>query len=90
MRMKWLQWVGLLLLCIYAAAIVHQILPHDSCHGHGESCSLCLLLVNVVVLSVGAALFLERRVLSPALCAYVPPCPRTVRSPFSLRGPPRF
>jgi hypothetical protein len=52
MRVKWPQLIGLLLLCIYAAAIVHQILPHDPSHGNGETCSLCLLLMSVVVFVV--------------------------------------
>jgi hypothetical protein len=45
---------GILLLSVYAAAIVHQIMPHDADHGHGGSCSLCLLLVNAAVVVVGA------------------------------------
>ncbi len=90
MRMKWSRFMGVLLLCVYAVAIVHQILPHDADHGHGESCSLCLLLVTTAVIVAGAALVAPARVPSPTLSAPIPPCSRTLWSPFSLRGPPRF
>jgi len=90
MRVKWLKWVGLLLLCVYAAAVVHQMLPHDDCHGHGEACALCLLLANAALPAVCAVLVLRRRIVSPALLAPTPPSSRTPRSPFSLRGPPCF
>jgi len=90
MRVKWLKLIGILLLCVYAAAVVHQILPHDSAHGNGESCSLCLLLMSVVVFVLGVALFQQRTTISCAIGAHTPPYSRTIRSPFSLRGPPCF
>ena len=90
MRMKWLQLMGVLLLCVYAAAIVHQILPHDPSHGKGESCSLCVLLMSVVVFVAGVALFLQRGIQSCAIAEHTLPYSRVVRSPYSLRGPPCF
>lgn len=90
MRMKWLKLMGVLLLCVYAAAIVHQILPHDPCHGNGESCALCRLLMSVVVFVVYVALFLKRRIRSRTVPARTFPYSRTIWSPFSLRGPPCF
>ena len=81
---------GLLLLGVYAAALGHQILPHDPGHGNGKFCSLCLLLSGVVLLALGVALVLQD-VLKP----FLPPSrgpvfSRCVRQPFSLRGPPTF
>ena len=88
MRMKWLKLMGVLLLCVYAAAIVHQILPHDPGHGNGESCPLCLLLMSVVVFVAGVVVFLQRQLMSRTIVAHTPPYSRTIWSPFSLRGPP--
>ena len=88
--MKWLKLMGVLLLCVYAAAIVHQLLPHDPDHGNGESCSLCLLLMSVVVFVVGVALFLQRRNTFCTFPEHANPYSRTLWSPFSLRGPPCF
>ena len=88
--MNWLKLMGVLLLCVYAAAIVHQILPHDPCHGNGESCALCLMLVSVVILVAGVALFLKREIRCHAIATHTLPYSRTIWSPFSLRGPPCF
>ena len=88
MRMRWMRRVGLFLLCVYAAAIAHQILPHDPGHGNGDSCSLCLLLASVVLLVLGAAFVLEQEVktfVSPSRDLVFS---RHIRQPFSLRGPP--
>ncbi len=90
MRTKWPQLVGLLLLCVYAVAIVHQLLPHDADHDHGDSCSLCLLLVSAAVIMTGAATLVRQQSLARTSAAHTPPCSRTPWSPFSLRGPPCF
>ena len=88
MRTRWMKPAGLLLLCVYAAAIAHQLLPHDSSHGSGDSCSLCLLLTSVVLLALCVTLGLEHAVRALFVAAHAVVFSRQVRQPFSLRGPP--
>lgn len=88
MRMRWVRAVGLFLLCVYAAAIAHEVFPHHRGDGDGDSCSLCLLLTSVVVVVCGVALVLGQRPMALAFIPHVAPFSRSVREPFSLRGPP--
>lgn len=88
MYWRWMKLFGTLLLCVYAAAIFHQILPHGPAHGNGESCSLCLLLTGVTVLAACATLILAERHQTFLLVPSAEPHSRRVREPFSLRGPP--
>jgi hypothetical protein len=88
MGMRWMRRVGLLVLCVYAAAIAHQVLPHHPGHGNGDSCSLCLLLTSMVLLVLGAAFVLEQGVKTVVFPSRDLVFSRHVRQPFSLRGPP--
>jgi hypothetical protein len=80
--------IGLLLLCVYAAAMVHQILPHGPGHGRGETCALCLLLTTLVVFVAGVGLVLGELCAATALIAHAGPHSERVTQPFSPRGPP--
>jgi hypothetical protein len=77
-----------LILCLFAMALAHQVLPHSHDHGSGNTCPLCLLLttvavpVSAIVLAVGLQL-----VVLVVLCEII------LRRPFwqpllFLRGPP--
>ena len=88
MRDRWIKQIGLLLLCVYAAAIVHQALPHESGHGTGESCSLCLLLMSLAVFFAGVVLVQGQQRRTFATIPRVNPYSRNSKEPSSLRGPP--
>jgi len=80
--------VALLLVVLYAAAVVHQVLPHDHAHGDGSSCALCVLLAGLV-LAFGVFVLLRdapRGVPGFCLAARFPHRP-SWRLPF-VRGPP--
>ena len=80
-----------LLLLLYGAALVHQVVPHD--HGlhdaKGQACPLCLLLtvaalvIAYVVLARTVAVLAVHAVSAPAA-----PGLRAVWTPCSRRGPP--
>ena len=88
MRMRWMRVVGLLLLCVYAAAVAHQILPHHLGHGNGGSCSLCLLLTSIVLLALAVTLRLEHVLKAFLLPSHARVLSRQIQQPFSIRGPP--
>ena len=81
---------GTLLLCVYGAAMLHQILPYDPGHGSGKSCSLCLLLRSVTVLAAAVAVILADGYQTFLFAPCAEPRCRRVRESFSLRGPPRL
>lgn len=79
----------MLLFCVYAAAVLHQVLPGHCGHASGASCLLCQLLTSVLLLATALALVIR---VEPRL-AFVsssPPFCREIRYSFLLRGPPRF
>ncbi len=85
---RWTRLVGLVLLCVYGAAIGHQMMPHHEGHGDGDSCSLCLLLSSAALPAL-CVIFL----LGTLVDAGILPLPervltRPLHQPFSLRGPP--
>ena len=88
MRTRWTKGVGLLLLCIFAVAIVHQTLPHHPGHGDGKYCSLCLLLMSAVILAAGVNLFLRREMRVVVLTEDAIPFPHSFQFSYTLRGPP--
>jgi len=90
MRIRWAQIIGLLLLCIYAVAIVHQVMPHDGCHGQDDSCCLCAMLFGVVVLAGGTILLLPHFPSMAELPCYLSPHTRPSWTRLLLRGPPCF
>lgn len=85
---RWMKILGLLLLCVYAAAMMHQVLPHHHEHGDGGSCALCLLLSAAAVLAPIVAVFLGTGSDPRAVVDYLSPDTQPVWAPFSLRGPP--
>lgn len=88
MRTQWTKHIGLLLLCIFAAAIIHQALPHHLDHGNGQSCSLCVLLFSSVVLSLCGVLVLKCETCSSTPFFFLVSYSQTALSPYSLRAPP--
>ncbi len=85
-----MKWAALALLCFYAAAMAHQVLPHHPGHGRGEACSLCQLLTSVAVAGASVvAVFIAARLAPMPVSPSFPYC-RPLRQPFSLRGPPRI
>ena len=80
--------VALLLVGLYAAAIVHQVLPHDHAIGDGSSCALCVLLAGLVLAFGVFVLLLDAPRGVPGFClpARLPHRPPW-RLPF-VRGPP--
>ena len=81
--------VALLLVGMYAAAFVHQVLPHDHAHGDGTFCALCVLLAGVgLTVALLALALLDAPWILGGLCWPVPPRRRSCwRLPF-VRGPP--
>ncbi len=80
--------VGLVLLCVYAVAMAHQILPHDLGHGNGDTCSFCLLLTSIVLLALAVTLRLEHVLKAFLLPSHARVLSRRIQQPFSVRGPP--
>lgn len=89
MRLKWSKWVAVVLFCLYAAAVLHQVLPGHLGHANGNSCLLCQLLTSLVLLAVVLALVSNAEA-RPALFSLSPPYCREIRYSFLLRGPPKF
>lgn len=88
MTRRWLRVVGIVLLCVYAAAIVHQLAPHHREHGDGDTCSLCLMLSGAAVTALGILLLFEQLFSAPLTPSRGRGYSRHVHEPFSLRGPP--
>ena len=86
--MRWIRLIGLLLLCMYAAATVHEVLPHHPGHGNGETCPLCVLLTSLAVFVVAIRLIVGQRRHASVSIPHVAPHFQSIRQPFSLRGPP--
>ncbi|NIA13330.1 MAG: hypothetical protein GWP08_04560 [Nitrospiraceae bacterium] len=81
--------LAVVLIVLYAAAVAHQVLPHDFNHGDNEPCALCLLLHHAALTVSLAALCLMpgpgqfRRSGAPSSSVR-----RGARKLFRIRGPP--
>lgn len=89
MNRKWARTLGLLLLCVYAAAVMHQVLPSHCGHESENSCPLCHLLAGFV-LFVAVLTFITGVEFRLAFFLPVTPFCREFRYSFRLRGPPQF
>jgi len=52
-----IKWLAIFFLCLYGAALVHQVVPHHHDEHHTATCGLCLL-VFATVLAVAAVTLL--------------------------------
>ena len=84
------KWVALLLLCLYVAAALHHLTPHDREHDDGEGCALCVLLqaTAAVVCAVALVLLYEAHTLPPRPL-HAPHCRRERWTRPLLRAPPQ-
>ena len=88
MRMRRVQLLAFALLCLYAAAGIHQFMPHHADHGTGEACFLCVLFAGLLIAVpyVVLTFLLDCCILIPSLSSRSS-SPRSWRS-LTLRAPP--
>ncbi|HUW59851.1 MAG TPA: hypothetical protein VMZ06_02505 [Candidatus Bathyarchaeia archaeon] len=85
-----IRWLAVLLLCLYGAALVHQVSPHRHTGDQAATCGLCALVFATVLAACATVLAIFTRPV--ARCRQLSPSSHAVylwRSPC-LRGPPRL
>lgn len=83
-----IRWLAIFFLCLYGAALGHQIVPHNHDQNHAATCGLCLLIFATVLAASTVLLTFCTRFATVRVITVERPFAPVFYSSIRLRGPP--